>query len=182
MNQLQAHELENWDGQADQEEAKQRFQITGMDSLNWAFRKLSALKAKETEIINLAKAEKERIGHWEATEKASLNNDIQFFEMLINEYHAGVLKEDPKAKTLSTPYGKSKSRKSKAQPDKANEATILEYIEENKMTEYIKPTLKWADFKKSLTIVGDKVVDENGQIVPGVAIKPEDITYKVEVE
>ncbi len=182
MNQLQAYELENWDGQANHEEEKQRFQITGMDSLNWAFRKLSALKAKETEITNLAKAEKERIEHWEATEKASLNNDIQFFESLINEYHAEVLKEDPKAKTLSTPYGKSKSRTSKAQPDKANEATILKYIEENEMTEYIKPTLKWADFKKSLTIAGDKIVDENGQIVPGVAVMPETITYKVEVE
>lgn len=179
MNQLQAHELENWNGQ---EEERQGFQITGMDSLNWAFRKLAAIKAKEAEIINLAKAEKERIEHWEATEKASLNNDIEFFEGLINQYHAQVLKEDPKAKTLSTPYGKSKSRASKAQPDKADEATILNYIEENGMTEYIKPSLKWADFKKSLKIAGDKIVDENGQVVPGVAIKPESITYKVEVE
>lgn len=178
MNQLQAHELENWDV----EEEQQRFQITGMDSLNWAFRKLSALKAKETEITKLAKAEKERIEHWEASEKATISNDIQFFESLINEYHAEVLRADPKAKTLSTPYGKSKSRMSKAQPDKADEAAILKYVKENEMDEYIKPTLKWADFKKSLTIAGDKIVDENGQIVPGVTIKPESISYKVEVE
>lgn len=182
MNQLQARELESWDEQVEQDGVQKGFRITGIDSLNWAFRKLSALKAKEAEIINLAKAEKERIEHWEATEKASLNYDIEFFESLINAYHAEVLNEDPKAKTLSTPYGKSKSRTSKAQPDKADEATILKYIEENQMTEYIKPTLNWADFKKSLTIAGDKIVDENGQIVPGVTVKPETITYKVEVE
>lgn len=53
------------------------------------------------------------------------------------------------------------------------------------MDEFIKNSVKWADLKKSLKIVeisGEKVVvDENGQIVPGVIVKPESTSYFVEV-
>lgn len=93
--------------------------------------------------------------------------------------------EDPKAKTISTPYGKSKTRKTKETTEKANEEVILQYVIENEMDEFIKNSVKWADLKKSLKIVeisGEKVVvDENGQIVPGVIVKPESTSYFVEV-
>jgi hypothetical protein len=184
MNSLQEFELNEWEMERDEE--KQRFQITGIDSLNWTFRKLAAYKAKENEITELAKAERERIDRWEEEQKKSIQQNIEFFEQLIHEYHAKVLQDDPKAKTLSTPYGKSKARKSKAQPEKADEKAILQHVIDNKMDEYIKTSLKWADLKKTLQVaeVNGKqvVVDENGQIVPGVEVKPETITYKTEVE
>jgi 2-hydroxy-3-keto-5-methylthiopentenyl-1-phosphate phosphatase len=95
------------------------------------------------------------------------------------------LELDPKAKTISTPYGKSKSRKTKEAPEKENEAEILQHVIENGMDDYIKNSLKWADFKKAVKIVeisGEKVViDENGAIVPGMTVKPESISYSVEV-
>lgn len=184
MNLLEEFELNEFEEQ--QEEVKQRFEITDLNSLNWAFRKLSAYKAKEKEIAELAKAERARIDFWEREEKEKINDSIEFFEMLINEYHAKVLAEDPKSKTISTPYGKSKARQVKAQPKKANEKAILEHVVNNDMKEYIKPALKWADLKKNIRIAeidGRLVaVDENGQAVPGVEVEPEQIKYSVEVE
>jgi len=54
------------------------------------------------------------------------------------------------------------------------------------MTEFIKGSVKWGDLKKKLKVVkvnGQQVViDENGQVVPGVVVKPESIIYGVEVE
>jgi hypothetical protein len=183
MNVLQEFELQEIENQ---EELKQRFQITGIDSLNWAFRKLSAYKAKAVEVEQLAKAERERIDRWEEEQKKSIQQNIEFFEQLIQEYHAKVLQEDPKAKTLSTPYGKSKARKTKAQPEKADENLLLQHVKENGMTEFVKESIKWGDLKKTLQVVevnGKQVViDENGQVVPGVVVKPESITYSVEVE
>ena len=182
MNELQQFELSEFE----ETETKESFQVTDINSLNWAFRKLSSIKAKEQEITNLAQAEIDRIKYWEAQEKKSLIQSIEFFEQLINDYHSKVLADDPKQKTLSTPYGKSKSRVSKAQPDKTNEKLILEHVIENEMNDYIKPTLKWGDLKGSLKVaeIGGKqvAVDENGQVVKGVEIKPEQISYKVEVE
>jgi len=184
MNALNELEIIEWEEQP--EESKQRFQICDLDSLNWAFRKLSAYKAKEKEISDLAAKERARIDMWEAEEKKKIQDSINFFESLIHEYHAKVLAENPRTKTISTPYGKSKARTSRPQPKKVDEATILKHVLENNMKDYIKPTLKWADLKKNLQIaeIGGRLiaVDENGQEVPGVVIEPEQTKFTVEVE
>jgi len=180
MNELQKWELE------EVEEEKQAFEITDLNSLNWAFRKLQAYKAKEQEITDLAAAERQRIDTWEQTQKKSVTDSISFFEGLINQYHAKVLAEDPKAKTISTPYGASKARAVKAQPKKADEKAILKHVLENGMNAYVKPTLNWADLKKNIRIadVDGKLVavDENGQVVEGITIEPEHIKYSVEAK
>ncbi|MEK5390179.1 host-nuclease inhibitor Gam family protein [Margalitia sp. FSL K6-0131] len=189
MNQLQVAELEDLGVEVttveEQEELKQRFQITNIESLNWAFRKVSALQSKAKEIETLAAAEKQRIDQWAVSELKPIENSLDFFKQLITEYHSKQLEVDPKAKTISTPYGKSKTRKTSAQPEKANEEDILQYVFENNLDEFVKSSVKWVDLKKTLKIVeisGEKVVvDENGQIVPGVTVKPESISYSVEV-
>ncbi|MES1047208.1 hypothetical protein FOA22_22400 [Heyndrickxia oleronia] len=183
MNALQQNELLEIDEIESQEQTQ--FEITDLDSLNWAFRKLSALKSKEKEIRQLANVERDRIDQWEKSELSTIENSTSFFESLIQQYHAKQLAEDPKVKTISTPYGKSKTRKSKEAPEKANEDELLEYVLENEMLDFIKNSVKWSDFKKTLKIVeisGEKVVvDENGQLVKGVTVKPESISYSVEV-
>nr|WP_259549220.1 host-nuclease inhibitor Gam family protein [Heyndrickxia oleronia] len=183
MNALQQNELLEIDEIESQEQTQ--FEITDLDSLNWAFRKLSALKSKEKEIKQLANVERDRIAQWEQSELSTIENSTSFFEGLIQQYHSQKLAEDPKVKTISTPYGKSKTRKSKEAPEKANEDELLEYVLENEMLDFIKNSVKWSDLKKTLKIVeisGEKVVvDENGQLVKGVTVKPESISYSVEV-
>ncbi|PGZ46436.1 hypothetical protein COE56_24850 [Bacillus anthracis] len=182
MNALQQNELLEVDQLQD---AEQQFEITDINQLNWAFRKLSALKTKEKEINQLANVERDRIAEWEKGELISVHNSITFFESHIQRYHEEQLAADPKQKTISTPYGKSKTRKSKEAPDKANEELLLDYVIQNDLAEFIKNSVKWADLKKTLKIVqiGDEkvVVDGDGQIVPGVKVKPESISYSVEV-
>ena len=117
MNLLDQYEID----EIERQEIKPRFEITDLDSLNWAFRKLKAYKAKEKEIEEVAQKERDRIDAWEAEEKKKIQDNIDFFESLIFQYHAKVMDQDPKAKTLSTPYGKSKARTVKAQPEKADE-------------------------------------------------------------
>ncbi|TYS14301.1 hypothetical protein FZC78_19305 [Rossellomorea vietnamensis] len=186
MNQLQQNELVDEQYIEEVESSPQRFEITDIDSLNWAFRKMSALKAKEKEIQRLADSERDRISSWEHKETAPIKSSLEHFETLIAQYHAKQLQEDPKAKTISTPYGKSKTRKSKETPEKQNEDQLLQHVMESELFEYVKQSLKWGDFKKNLKIVeiaGDKVVvDDTGQIVPGVYVKPESVSYSVEVE
>lgn len=184
MNLLQMDEITEWEETT--EEIQQRFEIDSLESLNWAFRKLSAIHSKEADIAALAKKERERIDFWEAEQKKALENDKTFFETLIQTYHQKQLEADPKAKTLSTPYGKSKSRVSKASPDKSNEEALLQHIKENEMTEYIKESVKWGDLKKTLKVVDvagkQVVVDETGQIIQGCIVKPASITFSCEVE
>ena len=170
MNVLQMQEFEEVTEFIDGiEESQQTFEITDLSSLTWAFRKLKVLKDKEKDIKNTADAERERIVEWERKELSTITSNLQFFESLVSEYHVKQLVEDPKAKTLTTPYGKSKSRKSKEQPEKENEDVVLQYVIENELDEFIKNSVKWAELKKSLRIAeisGEKVVvDQQGQIV-----------------
>ncbi|CAG9620848.1 host-nuclease inhibitor Gam family protein [Sutcliffiella rhizosphaerae] len=187
LNQLQEIELldvEDINSQGESNDAP-KFEITDLDSLNWVFRKMAALKAKQKDIQQLADVERQRISDWEKGELSSITSSLEFFESKVAVFHMEELAKDPKAKTISTPYGKSKTRKSKEAPEKENEDVILQHVIESGLDDFIKQSVKWGDLKKSLKIAeisGEKVVvDENGQIVPGVTIKPESISYSVEV-
>lgn len=184
MNQLQVNEFDELN-QFDTEE-KTVFVIKDLEGLNWAFRKLNAIQAAIKEKKQLADAEKQRIDEWYKKSTAPLEMDVEYFENLITQYHAQVLLDDPKQKSISTPYGKVKSTTSKAQPEKKDEQALLHYVKANELPFVeVKESLKWGDLKKKLTVIendlGSYVVDENGEIVPGVEVKPMQVTHKVEV-
>lgn len=167
------------------EQDREVFEIRDLPTLGWAFRKIGALQVKQDEIDTYAKAEIEKIKEWQNSEIGKLSNNVDFFLSHIERYHFHKLMEDPKAKTLSTPYGESKSRLSKPTPEKVDDAILLEYIQQNDMREYVKETADWGKLKKTLTVFeidgGFIAVDENGEQVPGVIIKPESTTFSFEV-
>ncbi|NPC94813.1 hypothetical protein HOO54_22215 [Bacillus sp. WMMC1349] len=185
MNPLQAFELSEISNNNQASQDHPQFEIMDMNSLNWAFRKIAALKTQEKEIKALAATERQRIEEWESSELKPIKDNLSFFEGLVSAYHIKQLEQDPKTKTLSTPYGKSKSRATKEQPKQADKEKLLHHVKEAGLTEFIKEDVKWGDLKKSLSIKdvdGKKVVlDENGQAVPGVVIEPAVISFKVEV-
>lgn len=188
MNQLQMQELEELQVTHDEQQERPQFIITDLNGLNWAFRKMSAITAKMNEVKSLAKAERERIDTWEQKECAGYESDLEYFTQQISQYHASVLKKDPKAKSIKTPYGVAKSTTTKPTPEKTDEKALVEYAKANDVPvveEVVTEKLKWAELKKMLSVVemnGEQVViDENGQVVPGVVAKPATTTFKVEV-
>ncbi|MDN4609156.1 host-nuclease inhibitor Gam family protein [Sporosarcina highlanderae] len=165
---------------------KERFEIKDDQALNWVFREILApLKKEVARIEEMAAVEIDRVNKWKESELKSPKSDIEYWESLIQKYHFEELLRDPKRKTLSTPYGKSKSRRSAEQPEQVDKQALLEHVLTNDMQDFIKKDVRWADLKKTLQISemdgGRVAVDENGMIVPGVIIKPESITYSVEV-
>jgi hypothetical protein len=187
MNKLQEVELAEMEYMEAADSESTKFEINDIDSLNWVFRKLAAYKSKSAETMQLAEKERLRISSWEQGELSAVKNSVEFFESMIAQYHMKQLELDPKAKTISTPYGKTKSTTSKASPDKQNEELLLSFVEENKLPFVeTKKSLKWGDLKKTLQIVekdGQQIViDEDGQVVPGAVVKPQSTTFKVELE
>lgn len=165
----------------------QAFRVYDLDSANWVFRKLQALNVKLAEINTLADKEVARIRDWQAKETAGIAGHISFFEHLLTRYHESQLAQDPKAKTISTPYGKLKSTTRKAAPKKTDDAALLQHLKDSGETDYIvvKETPAWGDYKKTLQVAevqGELMaIDENGVPVPGVEIEPAGTTFKVEV-
>ena len=162
------------------------FKITDLESLNWTFRKLSELQKQRQEIEALAKSERERIEAWENEATKPIDDSMSYFEGLIQAYHMEQLKENPHKKTISTPYGKTKARRSSEKIEKVNEDEILKFAVESNLSDFIKHSIDWSSFKKSLYLVdvdGEKIaVSQDGEIVPGVKVKPESISYSLEVK
>lgn len=179
LQQLEVEELESVEGQPS-------FKIENLDSLNWAFRKISALNSQKAEIDALAKAEIQRITEWQNKETSAIKDSIGYFESAIKEYHFNELQNGGK-KTITTPFGKVSSKTTGEQPEATDKVQLLQHVEENGLDQYvkIKKEVAWADIKKTLQIAevnGNKVVvDETGQVVPGVGVKPTTTTFKVEV-
>lgn len=86
MNPLQDFEL-NEINNGELPGNRPQFEITDMNSLNWAFRKIAALKSQEKEIKALATTEKQRIEEWERQELKPLADSLSFFENLVSVYH-----------------------------------------------------------------------------------------------
>lgn len=187
MNKLQEQELHELDEmQAEQDNG---FIIDDLSGLTWTMRKMRALQAKIKEVQDIASAEITQIEAWAKQETKQYQDDLNFFSHKISEYHARVLAEDPRAKSIKTPYGTAKSVTSKAALEKVDEQALIEYAKANDVPVVDIVTtekLKWAELKKTLTVIehdGEQVVvDSDGQIVPGVTVKPTTTTFKVEVK
>ncbi|MDM5245728.1 host-nuclease inhibitor Gam family protein [Lysinibacillus sp. G4S2] len=163
------------------EEVVEQFKIDGLDSADWALRKIA--------INNKALQEKEELfakyEQWIKAERAKTERDNSFFEYLLTDYHARILAENPKQKSISTPNGKVQSTTRKpaiVKPEKDSLPQLIEYAEQNEFADFVevKKELKWTEFKKELTLTDDlKVVDSNGQVVPNIPISEGGTTFKI---
>lgn len=178
--QRELEELENFD-----EERKKAFEINNLESLTWAFKKLASINAELKEKEHVANAERLKIDEWLKSASEPLKHSKDFFEYNIKSYHERELANNPDKKSISTPYGKVKSTTTQAQPSVSDKARLLDYAKSThvELVE-VKEDVKWGELKKRIHIdefAGDLViVDEYGQLVPGVEVKPKNTTFKIE--
>lgn len=162
------------------------FRIHDLAQLSMVMRELSELNSKEAEVNEVYNAEKQRIDSWKTEQTEKFEKEREWREQQVIDYHKRRLEENPKDKTLSTPFGKVKSTSKKATFKKPDSDVLMAVLEANGHTDLIKEktlyTPDWASYKKQLSVVGDKVVDENGTIVDDIEIEPAQTTFKLEVE
>jgi hypothetical protein len=74
--------------------------------------------------------------------------------------------------------------KYKAHKVKKDDLKLLEYLENNNYTEYIETIkkAKWSELKETLKQVGNRYVDENGQIVEGIELEEQEPEFLVEIK
>ena len=191
MNALQELELmeiiEADRAEIEDQELKERWKVENLEAANWCLRKLAALKAKQQEIDKLAKQETERILCWQKKQTEGLDRQSEFFTGLLEEYHRGQLAEDPKRKTITTPYGELHLRKQPPQWE-YHEEQLMTYLKANR-PDLVKEKITYApdkaSIKKYCKVSGNQVFDIiTGEVIPGVAVydRAEAFSVKVEVE
>jgi len=178
LQEIELDEIESID-----EETRERFKISSINEANWAFRKLSALAAKENEVKSLAAAERERINLYEQRELKSIVNQRSFFESLLSVYAMDQKEKDPKFK-LKTPYGSVGFRKQQPKWEYNDDILIksLEDIGLDKLIRIKKEPDK-AALKKTMKIMDGQVMDpETGALVEGVTVTPQLDKINISVE
>ncbi|MGG4449605.1 host-nuclease inhibitor Gam family protein [Brevibacillus porteri] len=180
---LELDELQEIAFHLQEEEIKQRFRITDLDSLNWTLRKLAALEAKRKENDALAQKEYERIRAWEVKVSKEIDDHKQFLTMLIEDYARQQRAADPKWKS-TTPYGKVSFRKQQPKWE-YDEHKALESVQSNGLDKFIrvKQELDKQTLKASVQVMEDgRVVDvETGNFIEGIAVMEQPEAFKVEI-
>ena len=112
--------------------------------------------------------------------------DAEFKLGFIDRALLAFFNSKPHQKTKTTEYIKLPNGKlvlKKQDPEfKRDEAKVIEWLKKNNGTAYIKVTesLDWANLKKDTSVLKDKIVTVDGEIVPGVEVVERDAKFAVE--
>lgn len=157
------------------------WQITDLNTANWALRMLANIEKKLTANEQLAQAEIQRITFWHEQEKRPLLESQAFFEQQLAAYLQLLRTSDPKA-VIKSPYGRVSSRKVPAKitysPQAVSELQALGLVEFIRT----KSEVNVASLKQSVVITEDlRVVTTDGQQLKEASVVPayEKITTKV---
>ena len=102
---------------------------------------------------------------------------------MLQQYFATVEHKSTKTQeSYELPSGKLRLKYPK-EKFKIDDSKLLEWLKDNAMIEYIdtKISPKWGEFKKTVAVVGNKVVTEEGQVVEGVTVEMTEPEFVVEV-
>lgn len=153
------------------EEKREVFEITSLSGADWCFERLKAVKKQRDELVEYADEQIAKYENFKEETIKKAEDDEIYFKGLLQIYTDKRLEEDKnfKLKTVNGTASYGKINKKWNWQD--NEATI-DSLKKSGHEELIRVTesIEKEKLKKSLTIVGDIVVDENGEIIEGIKI------------
>lgn len=186
-NSLERETEEAEEGETEAAPERQRFKIENKEQLFWVMKKYRKIMEEKLENEAVAEKEIERIKNWLEKENEKLQQRLDFFAGLVEEYHRTLLEQDPKKKTLTTPYGSSKLRNLGPEliyDDERLIAWIEANTEEPEKYINIKKTPNKQRLKKDTEVVDDRllVFKDTGEIVEGIAVLPRPPKFSIEID
>ena len=142
----------------------------------WALRKIKEARADRDRFVDWYKAKIKEIE--EQTDFNTMN-----LERMLAEYFATVPHKVTKTQeTYSMPEGKLVMKKQNPEY-KRDDKAVIEWLKANKPGQFVKvkEELDWAGLKETVGVFGGNVVDENGEIVPGIEVVERPEKFIVEV-
>lgn len=168
---------------APETEEKETFKIDNDNKAEWALTVIKTEQADRDRLISVCEHKireyQEKIEQF----KKQYESRTSYLISCLNQYFQTVPRKKTKTQeTYQLPSGKLKL-KYPAPEYKQDKDKLLKWLKSNSMTDYIetKESPKWGELKKSVTVQGDKVVTEDGEIVEGVTAVERAPVFEVEV-
>ena len=174
----------------DEQEQQEQFVVDNDTKAEWCLQKLKELQQENNRLISTCN---EQIKYYENKKKIleEKNETKENYFLMQLENYFNTIEENQKKESgtqvkYSLPSASLVKKKDKGKIILEDEEKVLENLtNENALgSEYIKYSfikkLDWINYKKTLQISGKNIIDENGEIVEGVAI--EEIKGKFEIK
>lgn len=158
-------------------ETDTEFHVTDDSAAEWCMKKIRKAEADRAMWKAHYEAQMEKVN------KAA-DDDIAYFTAKLEEYFATVPHKATKTQESYTlPGGKLVMKKQQPKFETDDEA-LVPWLEENFMGQLVKvkKSADWAGLKKVVTVDGDHVVTDEGEIIPGVTVTQRPDVFKVEME
>ncbi|WP_223837367.1 host-nuclease inhibitor Gam family protein [Bacillus swezeyi] len=179
------------DAMPQENEGPEIFEVHDLETATEAQRRVAYFKRKQSEIDEVAdkqierlKMEIERLEQWQEEAKKEYVERENFYKHRLERYMRDEVRKmqengkKPK-KTIKLPYGTIKLVKQ--QPEyQRNENDLLEYAESKGFVR-VKKDVDWSAIKKKAEVFGDKLIDGDGEIIPGVTVVDREDKFTVEV-
>mgnify|MGYP000003625542 FL=1 len=156
----------------------ERFKVKDLSGAEWCLKKISRAKVRYEEIKAYVESEKAKLDAFLADAKEQFDGDKGYFESLLMPYAMEQLEGQKKKKSIKLPSGTIGFKAMPAEIKKDDEA-LKAFVKES-APEFIetKETVKWGEFKKTLTAVDGRVITADGEIVDGVTFEEKpDVFY-----
>ena len=153
------------------------FQVDDDQKAEWCIRKIQEAKKEMMDWIEFYVAQTDKV-------KDKCERRIQFFEYKLMQYFGSVPHKQTKTQeSYQLPSGKLVLKK-QAPDFERDDELILAWLKANDEDQYVKTkeTIDWSELKKTLTIVGEQVAGETGEIIPGITVTERPDVFKVEVK
>lgn len=161
------------------------FRIDNDQKAEWALAKIREEQAEAQRIMNVCKS---MILHYEEQMKKAeegLEKKTSYLRSQLEQYFDSVEKRRTKTQEVyKLPSGTLRRKYPKPEFKRDDEA-LLKWIKANKINAHlyirVKETPDWANLKKAIQVVGNKAVDENGEVVEGITVVDRPPVFEVEV-
>jgi hypothetical protein len=156
--------------------------ITSTGEAEWAAAKWAEADAAVSAAVAQADEWHERVGEWLDAVAASDVGRAAFFESALTDYARARRDQDPRAKTLTLPSATVKSRSVAARVVVADSDAALDWLRQN-APEAVKvvESVSMSELRRLAKVHEDRAVLPDGQVVPGVEVEPEHVSYSVTV-
>lgn len=191
MDEIEEIKQDLMDAMPQEDEGPEIFEVHDLDTAAEAQRRVAYFKRKQAEIDEVAekqierlKAQMERLEHWQEEAKKEYVERENFYKHRLERYmreEVRKMQENGKKpkKTIKLPYGTIKLVKQ--QPEyQRNENDLLEYAESKGFVR-VKKDVDWAAIKNKAKVFGDKLIDADGELIPGVTVVDREDKFTVEV-
>lgn len=160
------------------EAIRERFEIDSDQKAEWALQKIKEARSDRDRWVKFYETQIEKV-------KYECNENTATLESMLQGYFDRVPHRETKTQSAYDLPGGKLVLKKQGPEFECNDEQLVPWLEEN-APEFVKvkKSSDWGNFKKTVAIFNGLVVDENGEVVPGITVteRPDKFTVEIKKE